>query len=49
MKKILKLLGWFTGLLAVISVIISLLERVETGFAGSTLEDIEEERPEIGW
>lgn len=22
---------------------------VETGFAGSTLEDIEEERPEIGW
>ncbi len=34
MKKILKLLGWFTGLLAVISVIISLLERVETGFAG---------------
>ena len=22
---------------------------VEIGFAGSTLEDIEEERPEIGW
>ena len=22
---------------------------VEAGFAGSTLEDIEEERPEIGW